>query len=621
MSSSCAAFLLPPPPPPPPAVPVPPSQPLPNGSVPQLPARRRRSPAFSVVNPFQPDRSVLDIKHIRVLAAQKLPQSVIDEHIMPLQGQRVYASLLKERLDRVNNWFTENDYVCSKLVVAEAPGFFNNTLTLYSIEPRLLNIKLVPVDKDGKPEEGTSIKTRLQTIYNALGLYQGQIFRWNPDGFGSLMALGIFEYADAEVNAVANHRVELVLYLRERSTGRIEPGAGMSSDGRVFGDISISDNNFMGRAQRLRLAWQKRLDEGRSSGGIMFEDMRIGAKLPLSYKIKAYRDASSKRAIPSNRVSSQQNGRPDLHDDDLFYEKDRDGIMLDLGYRPKHTYMMFNLTPMYEIIHPNLVNSSSAFTTSQVVLQTAYTHATRLPVELPRAGHFARIEHSVGSVLRQSTRPFYKAVVSVSQYFGIKRFASVAVAGALGFGSENLPWHEQKSLGGHRNVRGYWYGELGRHKSYGTARVEMRVPLTHLDEAVDSRKSVDDDKDRDSADSREQQDKENKRTERPATKQRSNRRGKRDSGSVDSSEQQNTDSKDDETEGKTRPLSIFQNKLPPLVGVVFGDVAVSTSSNRELLGASYGVGVRVAGVITVDWTRTFEEGKSRLRVGLVDRSW
>ncbi|PXF46736.1 hypothetical protein BWQ96_03562 [Gracilariopsis chorda] len=537
---------------------------------------------------------------------------------MPLKGNRVSASLLKHRLERVNQWFTDNNYVCSKLVVAQAPGVFMNTLTLYSIEPRLINIKLVAVDKDGKPEEGTRIKTRLQTIYNALRLQQGQIFRWNPDGFGSLMALGIFEYADAEVNAIANHRVELVLYLRERSTGRIEPGAGMSSDGRVFGDLSISDNNFMGRAQRLRVAWQKRLDEGRSSGGILFEDMRIGANFPLSYKVKAYRDSTSKRAIPTNRLSTQQNDRPALHDDDLFYEKDRDGVMLDLGYRPNHSYMMFNLTPMYEIIHPNLVHSSSGLTTSQVVLQTAYTHATRLPVELPRAGHFARIEHSLGSVLRRSTRPFYKAVVSVSQYFGIKRFASVAVAGACGFGSENLPWHEQKSLGGHRNVRGYSYGELGTHKSYGTARVEMRIPLTHLEDAVGPRKSVDDDKERERTTSDTERDNGKKRTKRSAAKQRSGR-GKRQESS--DNEQQKTDFEDDKPEEKTTPLSVFQNKLPPLVGVLFGDVAMSTSSNRGLLGASYGIGIRIAGVVTVDWTRTFEEGESRLRVGLVDRSW
>ncbi|CAN8074586.1 unnamed protein product [Agarophyton chilense] len=510
-----------------------------------------------------------------------------------MEGRRVRGKELRERIARANKWYSDNAYVCSRMLVIQVPGLFHNTLTVFCSEPSLNQVKIIPVDKDDKPEAGTHIKTRLRTICNALGVQIGEVFMWKPEGFGSLMALGIFDYADAEVSILSDESVQLRLYLREKPSGKIEPGAGMSTDGRVFGDISVSDNNFMGRAQRLRVAWQKRIDEGRSSGGILFEDMRIGANIPLSFKFKAYRDSSSKRGIPVNRSASEQ--RTHVHprrdnrdfDSQLFYEKDRDGIMVDIGFRPKDTFMMYNLTPKFEIIHPNLVDSLSASTTSQMVLQNSFTHATRLPVELPRHGHIFRIEHSVGNVLRSSNRPFQKALLSASQYFGMKRYASVAIAGSIGLGSENLPWHEQKSLGGHTNVRGYSYGELGRHKSYATARAELRVPLTHLEATAGPSLPADEEQ-------------------------------KEPSEKVDGKKKSDNNEKKDDESNK---LSGIDSKLPPLVGVLFGDIALENSANREILGTSYGVGLRVAGIVSIDWTRTVEEGRSSVHVGLVDRSW
>ncbi|CAN8063837.1 unnamed protein product [Agarophyton chilense] len=235
---------------------------------------------------------------------------------------------------------------------------------------------------------------------------------WKPKGFGPLMALGIFDYADAEVSILSNESVQLCLNLREKPSRKIEPGAGIFTDGRVFGDISVSDNNFMGRTHRLCVAWEKRIDEGRFSGGILFEDMRIGAHIPLSFKFKAYRDSSSKRGIPVNGWASEQ--RTHVHsprdnldfDLQLFYEKDRDGIVEDIGFRPRDAFMMSYLTTKIEIFHPNLFESLNFFTMSHVVLQNSFKQATRLLVQLPRHGIIFRIEHSVGNVLRSSNHPF-----------------------------------------------------------------------------------------------------------------------------------------------------------------------------------------------------------------------
>lgn len=566
-----------------------------------LPTRRRRQSAFQWPSFRNPQKSYVYIEDINLLGAEKLPDSVINKHLKCLERRRVLIKDIFESLERVNKWFQDNGYVCSRVFILQLPNWREKTLTLFSLEPRLGSLSLIAVDKDGQPEEGAEIQTRQRVISQALNVKIGDVFQWKPAGFASLMALGLFEYANAEVKIITKEEVKLIMYLRERPSGRVEPGAGMSSDGKLYGDVSINDNNFMGRAQRLRIEWQKRLDAGRSSGGVSFEDMRVGAKIPISIRFKAYRDSNSGRSIPSGRVirsvtpGGGMEGAINSQDAPLRYEKDRDGVMVDLGYRPKETSMMFNFTPMLESVYPSVIDASGGTPSAQMVFQTAYTHATRLPIDIPRSGHLARVEQSVGAALATPTEKFHKTVVRLAQYFSIGTHASVAVGSTIGIGSENLPWHEQKSLGGPTTVRGYDYGALGRYKSFGHGRLELRVPLTPMKDRDALTPPVPNEDADDTP---------------PSSKSKGNGDAKEGSKAEEGVKGQ------DENTVSGNPL----DALPTLVGFMFGDIAVADTGDRETLGASYGVGMRIGGVISVNWATTGIGKNANLHFGLVDRS-
>lgn len=468
------------------------------------------------------------------------------------------------------------------------------------------------MDKDGNRLEGASVRTTQNTIVRAASLSIGEVFRWDPSQFASLMATSIFEYADAKVNVINDRHVELLLYLRERPSGRIEPGAGITSDGRVYGDISIVDNNFLGRAQRLRLEWQKRVDLGRAAGGFVFEDMRVGAHLPLSFRFRAYRDSNSARAIPTTSIARQAermagesqgfSANVSSGEDELRYEKDRDGLMFDLGYRPKRSHALFNVSPIFEVIHPSLSDHSGAVSSAQMAIQISATHATRLPVDLPRFGHLARIDQMIGSCLSNPKEAFHRTTFKVSEYLPFAKYASLALGGTIGMGSTNLPWHELKSLGGPHSVRGYQYGEIGRHRAYGHARVEVRVPLTRLP-----------------SDSEPEREQAEKSPEKETTSKKKSRRKKKKSEPVKETSDVIAPKQEMNYRGNMMPAKIF-DKLPPLVGVLFGDVATSSVSDRDLLGASYGVGLRIGGVIALHCCQTMDDSRPRVHFGLIDRS-
>lgn len=557
-----------------------------------LPTRRRRqSPtlAFSISNPFtSPDRNVL-VRDIKIIRPKKLPQTLVRDHLMPLKGRKVSIKTINTCVDTINKWFTDNFYVCSRLLVVHMPGIFDGNLVLYSAEPHLNEIKCVQMDKENNPVEGGSIRTRENTIANAIGLHRGDTFSWRPEGFAKLLALGIFDYANAEVKVINNENVDLILYLRERPAGRVEPGVGLTSDGRFYGDLSITDNNLMGRAQRFRIAWQKKVDLARSAGGIAFEDMRIGARIPFSYKFRAYRDSNSGRRVPNGSVTRSltdtlnTSNTPEAPQTDSSsrHEKDRDGVLFEMGYRPKSTNWMLSVSPIFEAVHPHNGDFTQRNSIFQLVAQTCLSYITRLPINMPRSGRFVRLEQSIGTTLTDTSNTFRKTILTTVQYIGIGKQCSMAFGSNMGLASDNLPWHEQKSLGGMGTVRGYGYGELGRYKSFAVGRAEFRVPLTFNSET----------------------DTNNIEEEQKAK------------------EPEKLAEKESDTSKSIIPTNLFE-KLPPLVGFVFGDSAATIEENRlQAMGSSYGLGVRIGGTFTVEWVSTGDGKHSSVQFGLVDRGW
>lgn len=574
-------------------------------------SRRRRVPAFTIPF-FGSKRQTVRFSSVQVYGKRKLPQHVIDEHFNSLIGKKVLLEEVKQAVEAVNKWFDENEYVCSRLFLGPIPVVMN-ALDLYSLEPLLTDLKLVPVDADGKDNPEGSIKTRKGTICNAIGMNIGDVFIWKSSGFARLMALGLFNYANAEVKVLSNESVQLTLRLCERSPGRLEPGAGISSDGKVYGDVSIVDNNFMGRGQRLRVEWQKRFDVPRPSGGIAFEDMRIGARIPLSFRLRAYRDSNSTRSLPSRPNASGSGSGSDESDrvgtnadimdreSPLRYEKDRDGILMDFGYRAPGSFLLFNFTPMLEHIHPNAIDINGT-SSLQAVLQSAVTHATRRMVDCPRAGHMFRVEQYLGTPLRTAADPFYKVILRAGQYFGLPSMASIVTGGVIGLGSENLPWHEQRSLGGQPTVRGYTYGELGRHRTFATTRLELRVPISFSRFKGSDKDAVSGNRDG----KRPENDVLSTKTEAP--------------GDAPAS----TGSTGNDSDSYGSPANMIslngEHKMPPLVGVVFTDAAAAGFREPQFLGASFGLGIRVGGIISVEWACAGDGGRSRLHFGLVDRN-
>ncbi|GAB0493420.1 hypothetical protein MMPV_004702 [Pyropia vietnamensis] len=264
------------------------------------------------------------VTSVMLTGSSVLPPDLVPSLLAPVAGavlspKELYATFVEP----IRSWYTANGYPFCFVAVVGLPTATDGAYRLVATEPVLTTIRLVALDAESPPtgtatgddsgsgDGGTSaakadasgeasppspatIKTRPSTVYRALGLRPGSVFRWHPDAFSRLLRLGVFEEVRVEAEP-DGAGVALVLSVTEKRSGLLDPGIGIRSDGQVFGHVAISDTNWRGRGQLLRADWQRRVGVERPAGGLEFVDPRIGARRPWSYALRVFREPGAHR--------------------------------------------------------------------------------------------------------------------------------------------------------------------------------------------------------------------------------------------------------------------------------------------------------------------------------------
>lgn len=559
---------------------------------------RRRSPihpAWSLPTSL-PWRRSIKFSRVRVLENQSLPHDVIRSALNPLMNLYVLRSDVEEVVSSLCKWYREHGFLFAAISVATWPTPQSPLLELRCTEALLHKVNLIPISKDGVTlTDGKLLRTKVDIVARAMGFQTGKPFCWKGNGsFEKLMNLGIFAQAKVEASLQSPERVSLNIYLCERPTARIEPGIGMNHNGDIYGDISILDTNVLGRAQTLRVEWQRRLDMARSAGGLEFNDPRIGAKIPVSLNFRAYRKSDSGRLLPNEDRRRGEANRNEVRLGPFRstvspeLDSDRDGAVILATYNLPHMNASVTSGPIVERVYWKESQSDGVrqVNKDQFAWKSIIKHVTSKPSLSPREGHQFSVEHTFGVCQDGSEKAFQKLVFGLSQHLTVSSLMQFSFSSAIGLGSENLPPHEMMVLGGRSTVRGYTYGELGRAPSWRTTRLEVRFPLNNSQESVVSSRS------------KARQPNENRKTDENeiGTKARS-------TPQVPTRESSET--------------SIIE-RLPTLSPYLFADSATRGAFSSFVSGSSYGVGLRIAGIVNVEFARGAHGREPKLSISLVN---
>lgn len=103
-----------------------------------------------------------------------------------------------------------------------------------------------------------------------------------------LRSLGFFKTVDIDTEpGSAPDRVVLIVKVQEQPTGELSFGAGYSTSEGVIGDISVTERNFMGKGQYVRLGFSGSLERAQADFAFTephFLDRNLAAGFDLFYK-------------------------------------------------------------------------------------------------------------------------------------------------------------------------------------------------------------------------------------------------------------------------------------------------------------------------------------------------
>ena len=185
-----------------------------------------------------------------------LTEEVLQEVFAEDMGQTINLASLQRRLTRLQEWYAEQGY---SLASVSGPRRITpaGVIVLAVREGRVADIEIEFTDDAGETtnEDGEPIRggTRPWVITRELSTQAGDRFnrRTLQQDVERLYGTGLFSDINISLQPIPGEgRVDLVLKIQEAKTGSLSGGLGYSEIQGVFGQVSFSEDNLLGRAWR-----------------------------------------------------------------------------------------------------------------------------------------------------------------------------------------------------------------------------------------------------------------------------------------------------------------------------------------------------------------------------------
>ncbi|MCX7627659.1 MAG: outer membrane protein assembly factor BamA [Methylophilaceae bacterium] len=270
-----------------------------------------------------------------------------------------------------------------------------------------------------------------------------------------LERLGYFEDVNVETPAVAGttDQVDINVDVKERSTGSVMFGAGLSSaEGLMFG-VTINQSNFLGTGNRVNA--QVNTGKVNTTYSFSFTDPYYTPD-GISRGFDIYRkDVDSGSLDVGNFTSSSYGagirfGIPLNERDSVGAGLTFDYTMIDLGDKSPQRYVDY-------------CNSVQGCDNTTLRLDLSWAHDTRDSIIFPNKGVLQRITTEFG--LPGLDQQYYKLSYQHTWYKNLTKNLTLMLNGEIGYagsyGSSDYPFFKNFYAGGVTSVRGYETSSLG----------------------------------------------------------------------------------------------------------------------------------------------------------------
>lgn len=435
------------------------------------------------------------LKSVNTEGAQVLEEGVVNRIFGSQIGKITNLKDIQTGVKELEKYYQDAGYVLAQVVDIKATpeGDINLVVSegaIEGIKVAFINEEGKTVDNEGKPVTGT---TRDFIITRELSIKEGDVF--NRDkvqaDLQKVFALGLFEDLNIGLAPGSDPRkVVVTVNVKERNTGSIAAGAGLSSSTGLFGTVSFQQQNLGGNNQKLGLDIQ--VGERELLFDLNFTDPWLaGDPNRTSFTANIFNRSlfsfifDEPVGIGVNNVSPRINR---LGTGFSFSRPLDKSTTASLGLRYERVSIT-NSNNNAITATDSLGNPLSASGIGQddlLLLQFAYATDQRDNPVQPSSGSVFRVatEQSIpiglGSVFLNRIRASYSYFIPVKFLNFSEGTQALAFnfQGGTVFGT--LPPYEAFQIGGSNSVRGWDEGKIGSGRSFGIFSAEYRFPVFNI---------------------------------------------------------------------------------------------------------------------------------------------
>jgi len=434
------------------------------------------------------------LRSVTTEGTQVLDKAVVDRIFGSQIGKITNLKDVQAGVKELEKYYQDKGYVLAQIVDIKASPEGNINLlvsegVIEGIKVAFINDEGKTVDKDGKPVIGT---TRDFIITRELTVKEGEIFNKNAiqSDLQKVFALGLFD--DLNIGLAPGSdpkKVIVTVNVKEKNTGSIAAGAGLSSSTGLFGTISFQQQNLGGNNQKLGLDIQ--VGERELLFDLNFTDPWLaGDPNRTSFTANIFNRRLFSYVLDSPIGVAGSNDTPRINRLGTGFSFSRplsSGTTASLGLR----YERVSVTDANNAIATtdSLGNPLSASGSGQddlLLLQFAYAKDQRDNPIKPSSGNVFRIstEQSIpvglGSIFLNRIRASYSYFMPVSFLNFSEGTQALAFNLQAGTVIGTLPPYEAFQLGGSNSVRGWDEGKVGSGRSFGIFSAEYRFPVFNI---------------------------------------------------------------------------------------------------------------------------------------------
>ena len=441
------------------------------------------------------------LQSVKVEGATVLEAGLVDRIFANQYNKITNLTRLQAGIRELERNYQERGFVLAQVVdvKSDQSGVVNLTVAegiVENIKVGYLNEENKTQKDDGTPVTGT---TRDFIITRELKVKPGDVFNRNniQADLQRVFGLGIFDDVNIALNPGTDPRkVVITINVKERNTGSIAFGAGLSSATGLFGTFSFQQSNLGGNNQRL--GFETQVGERELLFDINFTDPWLaGDPLRTSFTANIFNRRlfsfvfDSPVGILNPDFDANGNRLDDINPREnrlglgfSFSRPLSETINASAGFR----YERVTITDNNNNISPfdrlgNQLSISPSGTDDLFLFQLAAAQDLRNDPVRPTSGSVLRVATEQSIPLGNGAIFFNRFRINYSVFYPI-RFLNLAEGPqtiALNFQAGTvigtLPPYEAFRLGGSNSIRGWDEGRIGTGRSFALVAAEYRFPI------------------------------------------------------------------------------------------------------------------------------------------------